>query len=334
VRAAQFVFSLSIALVLGGCGYVGPVQPPSPEIPAQVRDLVAVERGDKIEIVFHTPPRTTDSLAIKRFSDIDLRIGPALVPFDFESWAETAKQHPVNPPPPGDAFDPKPIPITMSLPLEGWVGQRVAVAVRTSVRRGNDHFSAWSNRVELDVVRPVPAPSNAKATESVDGVVLDWSAVESAERYRVLRQSPADKNPLELGSSETPHYVDTASQFDVPYSYQIVALNKGAESLPSEALKITPIDKFPPSVPSGVAALAGPESIEVSWQRSSEADTAGYYVYRSVNGSEFERQGDIVTLPAFSDRKVEHGKTYRYQISSVDQKQNESAKSPPMDVVF
>ena len=334
MRAAQLTIFSSLTLVLGGCGYVGPIQPPSPEIPAQVRDLVAVERGDKIEIFFRTPPRTTDSLAIKRFSEIDLRIGPAVVPFDFDSWAETAKTHPLTPPPPGDAFDPKPVPIAVSLPVEGFVGQRVAIAVRTSVKRGDDHFSAWSNRVVLDVMAPVPAPNNARAAASADGVVLDWSAVESADRYRILRQSPGDKNPLELGTSETPHYVDTTSQFDVPYSYQVVTLNKGAESLPSESLPITPVDKFPPSVPAGIAALAGPESIEVSWQRSPEADTAGYNVYRSVDGAAFERQGDIVTLPAFSDRKVEHGKTYKYQISSVDLKQNESEKSPPVEVAF
>lgn len=334
MRAGRFAIIPILLLVLGGCGYVGPVMPPSPEIPAQVKDLVAVERGGKIEIFFHTPPRTTDNVAVKRFSEIDLRIGPAIVPFDFGSWAESAKPYPVNPPPAGDPLDPKPLPITVSLPLEGWVGQHVAVAVRTSVKRGDSHFSAWSNRIVLDVVTPLSTVTNIKAAASPDGVVIDWPPIDSADSYRILRQSPADKNSVEIGTTETPHYVDTTSQFDIPYSYQVVALNKGAESAPSEPLQITPIDKFPPAAPAAVAALAGPESIEVSWQRSPEADTAGYYVYRSIDGAAFERQGDIVTLPAFSDRKVDHGKTYRYQISSVDQKQNESEKSPPVEVAF
>jgi fibronectin type 3 domain-containing protein len=83
-----------------------------------------------------------------------------------------------------------------------------------------------------------------------------------------------------------------------------------------------------------VTALAGPESIEVSWQRSPEADLAGYYIYRSVNSGPYEKQGGTVTLPAFSDPKVEHGKTYLYQISAVDKKNNESAKSVATSVAF
>jgi fibronectin type 3 domain-containing protein len=83
-----------------------------------------------------------------------------------------------------------------------------------------------------------------------------------------------------------------------------------------------------------VTALAGPDSVEVSWQRSPEADTQGYYVYRSMNGGSLERQGALVTLPAYSDRKVEHGKTYRYAVSAVDKKNNESDKSAPAEAAF
>ena len=319
--------------MLAGCGYVGPIMPPSPEIPMQVRDLVAVQRGDKIEVAFRTPPRTTDNLAIKKFSDIDLRIGPALVPFDFASWAETAKNFPIAPPPPGDSFDPKPIPMSASIPLEGLLGKTVAVAVRTAIKSG-DHYSAWSNRVVLEVAAPLNPPTDLKLTASADGVVLSWQASDGAKGYRILRQAPNDKGMFEIGNAEQPPYVDKTSQFDVEYSYEVVATNGAAESLPSAAAPITPIDKFPPSVPTGLTALAGPSSIEVSWRRSPETDVAGYYVYRSVDGGGFERQGDIVTLPAFSDPKVEHGKTYRYQISSVDRKNNESAKSTATEVAF
>jgi fibronectin type 3 domain-containing protein len=93
-------------------------------------------------------------------------------------------------------------------------------------------------------------------------------------------------------------------------------------------------DIFAPSVPASITALAGPDSIEVSWQRSPEPDLKGYYVYRSVNGGPFERQGGLVTVPTFSDHNVEHGKTYRYEVSAVDQKNNESGKSAAAQAVF
>jgi hypothetical protein len=335
VRAASIKpHALLLApLFLASCGYVGPVLPPSAQIPAAVKDLAAIERGGKIVISFRTPPRTADNIPIKQFSEIDLRIGPPTVPFLFDTWSDAAKAVPVNPPPPNDPCDPKPIPIEASFPIADLIGKKVVVAVRTAVKIG-DHYSPWSNRVVLDVVQPVNTPTNVKVAASADGVVLDWTAVDAATGYRILRQSPGDKNLSEIGNTKTPNFVDTTSQFDVPYTYQVVAINADAESLPSELLSITPVDKFPPSVPGSVAALAGPESVEVSWQRSPEADTAGYFVYRSVDGAAFERQGDMVKLPAFSDRKVEHGKSYRYQITSVDQKNNESERSPLVEVAF
>jgi hypothetical protein len=318
---------------LTGCGYVGPVLPPSPEIPAQVSDLAAVELGGKIVITFHTPPRTTDNLAIKRFSEIDLRIGPAMVPFDFQTWADTAKPYSLNPPSPSDPLDPQPIAMTESIPVAGLLGQHVAIAVRTAVKRG-DHYSAWSNRVVLDVLPPLSAPASLKLVSAAEGVVIEWEGVESAKSYRISRQAPSDKTAAEIGSAEQPHFVDTTAQFETQYSYAVVALNGGVESPPSEAVKITPLDKFPPSVPGGVTALAGPESIEISWQRSPETDLQGYYVYRSVNGGEFERQGAMLSLPAYSDRQVEHGKSYRYVVNSVDKKGNESARSSAAQVGF
>lgn len=329
---ARFLMLASL-LWLAGCGYVGPVMAPSPEIPQQVNDLTAVERGNKIEISFHTPSRTTDRLGIKKFSDIDLRIGPASEPFDYAHWAETAKHYPLNPPPAGDPLDPKSLAVTASIPLDDFSGRRVAVSVRTAIKRG-DNYSSWSNRAVFVVTPPLLAPTGVKATASAGGVVLDWNPVPSAERYRVSRHLQNEKNWSDLGQADTPHFVDSTAQFDAQYAFQVVALSGSAESVPSGPEEILYQDTFAPSIPAGVTVLAGPESIEVSWQRSPESDLAGYFVYRSVGGGPAERQGAMLNLPAFSDRAVEHGKTYRYQISSVDKKNNESAKSAAADVLF
>jgi hypothetical protein len=307
---------------------------PSAQIPPPVTDLEAIERGDKIVVNFHTPPRTTDNAPIERFNQIELRIGPDLVPFDFNSWAAAAKIYAITPPQPVDPFDPQPIAMTDSVPLEGLLGKHVAVAVRTAIKRG-DHFSSWSNRIVLNVIDPLQTPSHLNPHSAPEGIALDWQNVPAAQSYRILRQGPSDKDLVEVGKTEQVHFLDSTAQFDVPYKYQVIALNGSSESLPAELEgPFTAKDTFPPSVPTAVTALAGPESVEVSWQRSPETDLAGYYVYRSVDGSSFERQGDMVSLPAYSDHKVEHGKTYRYRISSVDKKNNESDKSAPAQVVF
>ncbi len=328
---AVFPAASCLFIVLAGCGYVGPVLPPSPLIPNAVTDLAVVERGDRLFITFRIPARTTDQVAIKNFSEIDLRIGPAPAPFDFAAWAPTAKQYPVSLPTPNDPSDPQPVSISTKVPASAVEGQHVVIAVRTAVK--HERYSSWSNRVLLDVVSPLEPPA-VKAEATAQGVALSWPSQREGLTYRVSRQSLADKQPVVVGTSEQPRFVDTSAQSDTEYRYTVVASQESAESLPSDVVAITPIDKFPPSVPAGVTALAGPNSIEVSWQRSPEPDLQGYYVYRSVDGAPFERQEPLVALPAYSDRKLEHGKTYRYEISAIDKKNNESDKSAPAETTF
>ncbi len=81
-----------------------------------------------------------------------------------------------------------------------------------------------------------------------------------------------------------------------------------------------------------MTALAGPDSVELTWSRSPEADLKAYKIYRAVGNGPLEPLGEPVNLPTFSDRKVERGKVYRYAISAVDQKNNESEKSTVVEV--
>ena len=153
-------------------------------------------------------------------------------------------------------------------------------------------------------------------------------------QYRIFRQGPGEENAAEIGTSATPDYVDGGAQYDIPYRYRVIAFKGLAESLSSNEVGITPKDIFPPSPPASITALAGPSSVEVSWQRSPEPDLKGYYVYRSVDGSQFVQAGGLLSVPTYSDRDVQHGKVYRYEVSAIDQKNNPSAKSASAEVTF
>jgi len=87
-------------------------------------------------------------------------------------------------------------------------------------------------------------------------------------------------------------------------------------------------------VPAGLTAQLGPDAIDLAWQRNTESDLQGYYIYRSVDNGPFQRLGDLVTLPTYTDHAVEHGKAYSYKISSIDKKGNESAQSSMTEVQF
>ncbi len=318
-----------------GCGQIGPILPPSPEIPVAIRDLAVIERGDKLLITFSIPPRTTDSVAIKRFSKIDFRAGAYKTPFALDTWADSATLYELTPPTVDDPDDTSPVPITHTLPVENFANRQIAFAVRTAVKK-NDHFSSWSNIVRLAVIPPLQPPV-IKAAPSGEGIRVTWPRSPSGLQHRVLRQGAGEKAPVLLALTDKRDYVDTASQYGTGYTYTAVAVKDTAESLPSAPVIVPAsknVDTFPPKVPVGVTALATPASIEVSWERGTDPDLQGYYVYRSVNGRPYERQGELITLPTYSDTHVEHGKTYQYDISAVDRKNNESNRSQRAEASF
>ena len=321
-----------LGLGLVSCGYVGPVLPPSPMLPQAVTDLSVVEQGDQLIIRFSVPVRTTDNLVIRDFESIDLRVGESSVPFDFERWAASAKPVQTELPPETDPDNPVPAALSAKIPASEWTGKRIAVAVRSSVRK-NDHFSAWSNRAIVTVLLPLTPPV-VKSDPTAQGILLKWPQQGVGTQYRIYRKAGADATPILVGTTGKPEYLDTSSQYDTPYDYTVVAFKGNVESLSSAAEHVFVKDIFPPSVPAGVTALAGPSSIEVSWQRSPESDLKGYFVYRSVDNGPYQQAGGLLTVPTFSDRDVQHGKVYHYQINSVDQKNNSSVKSDPIQVSY
>ena len=95
---------------------------------------------------------------------------------------------------------------------------------------------------------------------------------------------------------------------------------------------IAPEDRFPPAVPTGLAAVASAGSIELVWEANNEPDFAGYRVYRAEGSGAFERLTDKQESPSYSDHKIEPGKTYRYAVSAVDKTGNESKMSPAIEI--
>jgi fibronectin type 3 domain-containing protein len=70
-------------------------------------------------------------------------------------------------------------------------------------------------------------------------------------------------------------------------------------------------------------------SIDLSWLPVTEADLAGYAVFRREGDGEWQRisPAQPVVGPAFHDADVKPGHTYRYAVSAIDQGGHESARS-------
>ena len=98
-------------------------------------------------------------------------------------------------------------------------------------------------------------------------------------------------------------------------------------------------DTFPPHAPSGLEAVPGgataaDRSIDLSWTPDTDADLAGYIVYRQevdekgiVAGTATRLNLTPVAGPAYRDQTAMAGHRYAYRVSAVDTAGNESAPS-------
>ena len=88
------------------------------------------------------------------------------------------------------------------------------------------------------------------------------------------------------------------------------------------------VDKTAPAAPSGIVAVGGDGYIQIKWNRSSEGDLGGYYVYRSTteNGTFTKISNKLTTLNHY-DRNVNRDTTYYYKVEAIDTCGNVSEQS-------
>lgn len=318
-RYPAVILAAACCIFLGGCGYIGPVQPPLLDIPQQVPYVSAIEYGDKIQVDFTLPDLTTEGNPLHNARLLDIRVGPGVTPMSVDAWVESAKSYPVPSPAPG--------PFTREIPVSDWQGKEVLVAVRAVGPKG--HAAQWSTLKVLAVRPPLQTPAGLKAENVEQGVRLSWTG--SAGKYRIYR-AIADAAPERLNESDHAEFLDDATTYDTRYKYLVQAVADDLHgSDVSAPVTITPEDKFPPAIPGALTAILGVSTVELAWTRNVEPDFKGYNVYRSTDGGPFLKIGEGIVAPTFSDSKIEVGKKYQYQVTAVDLKGNESHPSTPAD---
>ena len=308
-----------------GCGYIGPPLPPALNIPEKVTVVKASQHGGQLVVGFVITGRTTDGLVLNRLRAIELRAGPAAA--STQQWAQGARQIPVEPPK-IDGWE-------LKSPIDGWENRDIVVAVRAVGPTGRP--GAWSEPLTVHVVPAPPIPVVA-AAPGPDGVELSWPRASAPEgtKWRVYRQRKGEEQPISIADTTEPRWVDPVTEEDAELTYQAQALVPAgksiAESERSKPVSLVYKDVFPPAMPSGLTAIAGVGSIELTWEPNHEPDLRGYQVYRAETGGAMAKLGGVIGEVIYSDGKIEHAKNYVYAVSAVDKLGNESKLSARVEV--
>jgi hypothetical protein len=342
-------------MLVSGCGTPGAPQPPSLNLPDRVTDVSATRTGNRVSLTWTMPKRNTDKLPLK--GDITVFVCRQQVGQGNSTLCETAGELELAPAADGVFTE------TLPEALASGAPRTLTYFVELKNRRGR---SAGLSNPALVLAGEAPPPVTGFGAEvHKDGVVLRWNAADPSASVRLQRKllTPAPPQPRTgpLPSAPEPvnqnlmvesrpgaaltQAIDKNIVLGNRYEYRAVRIVRESvdgntvelEGELSAPIQVDAMDVFPPAVPAGLVAVGtaadpasgAPASIDLSWQPNTDADLAGYQVYRREDQTPWQRiSGEQpVVGPAFHDAHVLPGHTYRYGVSAVDKAGHESGRS-------
>jgi len=311
-------------------------KPPSLKLPEPVTDLTAQRVGGTVELHWTIPKRATDKVLLEGMQGTKVcrhvSGGPCVVAARLKFMPQAEANY------------------TDKLPSALKSGSLRALRYTVELENAAGR-TAGSSNVAVTAAGAVPGKiENARARVQANGVVLLWTPEGGQETVRLERKLEAKQTSkragvpgeqtLEFSGTDEGKVLDEDAVLDHTYLYKlqrVVRLTLDGKqmevaSAPSAPVRVDARDVFPPAEPKGLQAVAdaAERAIDLSWQPDTEADLAGYRVYRREIGSSAPpvRISPVVEPAAtFLDEKVEAGKSYIYSVSAVDRDGNESARS-------
>ena len=351
------VFVLMLA-GLTACGVPGIPKPPSLQLPQPVTDLRALRKGDTVFLAWAVPDKTTDFQNARRLGITRVcrstttgmttcanAVGEVAAPALTNTKAKPAEPRKAAPKVQASYKDALPVSLLSREP-----SSQIFYAV--SVLNQNGRTAGLSNVVSVPAIAASAPPSDFEAQLTADGVVLSWTgsphvgSPQLRRLYRVYRRDAATNTDavvaeLPFGTLRTYLVLDHTFQWERTYLYRATVVNvihlegkpeaqfEGVDTAP---VKIVAHDTFPPAVPSGLQAVfsgVGQQPfIDLIWAPDTDADLAGYNVYRREENGESRKVNAAPVKPsAYRDPNVVSGHTYFYSVTAVDARGNESARS-------
>jgi hypothetical protein len=363
----QLIALMALCLLMVACAQTGQPLPPSLELPKPPGDLRASRKGDHVTLTWSEPTLTTDRQSVRylgptqvcRSSESEITVcgsPAATLPAPPSAAPKRAPRHPQK----SDTPHPTPQIYTDTLPAAMQQQNPAAeITYAVEVMNRDSRGAGLSNRIHVPAIATLPPPNDLSAELTGDGVVLTWTSAGESQnipianavslqlRYRIYRRDEstgkdAIAGEVAIGEPGPAHFTDSGLEWEKTYLYRITGVSiikrpdseiqvEGDDTPP---VRVVAHDIFPPAVPTGLQAAFSGEGqkpfIDVIWAPVTNADLAGYNVFRSEDGgAAVKMNSELAKSPAYRDFAVTSGKTYSYSVSAVDVRGNESHRSEP-----
>jgi hypothetical protein len=337
---------LSVGLATG-CASPGPPHAPSLYLPAPPKDLKVRREGDRVTLTFTAPMRSSDNVPLKaatmRVSFCRQVEHAACVAVDGAGREVTASK-------PGA---PHAVELTDTLPAELAQGRVRLLGYRVEAFNPVGQTAGWSEPAYTAAGSAPPTVAGLQVEGSRLGVVLRWTPASERDGAVVIEREAAGAGAgaaktARLAANGTERTLDATAVPDVAYRYTAVRETKAqlggrtveVRSAPAEAVTFTLRLTYPPPVPTGLTAAgfataataneAAGFAVDLIWQPVDDAGMlaplVGYNVSRETvdAGARVKLNAAPVAVPAFHDATAVAGVRYRYSVTAVDAKGNES----------
>jgi hypothetical protein len=364
-KAVQCALTAGLAALFAaiGCGTPGAPMPPSLKLPDPVTNLSAIRTGDQVVLTWTMPKKNTDKLLIK--GNIPARIcrkeasGDCVpVPANLAFAPQAKAQFFETLPPALASGAPRPLTYFVELlsPHGRFAGPSNAAHVLAGEAPGpvaNLSFQLRKDGVVLSwSAESTPAQDTAirlhRKLLTSQPVTESTAKPGSQPGFLAPPKELIDETLLVDSPSHPDRTIDKTIRFGQTYEYRAQRIARvTVDGQPVELagplsppIRVEALDTFPPATPNGLAAVAtaadsvaGPSpswSIDLSWLPITEADLAGYAVYRREGEAPWQRISppEPVVGSGFHDPNVQPGHTYRYAVTAIDQLGHESSRSP------
>jgi hypothetical protein len=341
-KTAWVLITLVALTSFSACGKRKAPQPPPGRV-KQRAEITGLQRGNQIILSWNLPTRNSAPNSVDRIerADVYRLVEPLAAPLsltedEFSLHSTLIASVPIT----QADFSSKSFSYVDVIDSSGQAA-RLRYAIRFV--NGNGQKAAFSNFLLIQPANVVAAPPGSlSAAVGNDSITLKWTrpagqagGSDPAEvlGYNIYRNGKLiNKTPVIATIFD-----DKLFSFGEVYTYTVRAIAPGPqaepiESLDSEPVTLTPVDRFPPTAPAALTIAAAPTSLSIFFAPNPERDVAGYNVFRSEDPALPSEKwskinASLLTTNTFRDSAVSSGRTYYYFISAVDTAGNASPAS-------